>query len=133
MTFDVSLLPVLVSTVGAITIGALWYSSYLFGPTWMKEAGLHSLEVSTEEMGKAILLGALQNFALIYILAYLIGSTTTVPPATFTVLIVLLVASSHLGAVIWEKRSVTYFAITVGYLAVVLLASTLVIVKWPWA
>lgn len=101
----------------------------------MKEAGVTS-EGAPQGMWKLILAGALQNFVIIYILAHFMLLAEGFPgadPVLAGVWIAILVAASHLGSVIWEKKSFSYFAINAGYLALVIFMSALIIAKWPWA
>jgi hypothetical protein len=134
--FDVPLFPVLVATVAVMTLGFIWYSPKVFGTLWMKESGVSSRTGGDEPMGKLIAMGALQNFLIVFLLAHFLtlgdreGGVTT---ASLTVWIALLIAASHLGSVIWERRSFSYYAITVGYLALSILLASAIVLNWPWA
>lgn len=101
----------------------------------MKEAGVIN-EGSPEGMWKFVLAGAMQNFVIIYILAHFMLLAEEFPgadPILAGVWMAILVAASHLGSVIWEKKSFSYFAINAGYLSLTIFMSALVIAKWPWA
>lgn len=135
--FEISLVPVIVATVVAVLIGMAWYSRKAFGVVWAKEAGLDARAGNGDEnMGKQILSGAIQNFVIIYILAHFLLLAEAYPgadPLIGAAWMAILVAAAHIGAVIWERKSLTYFAINAGYLAVVIIVAALILTRWPWA
>jgi hypothetical protein len=135
--FEISLAPIFVSTVAAIAVGMVWYSKALFGEVWMREAhllGTHAPQGS--DMVKASVAAALQNFIMIYMLAHIMFIAEAygkVPPYNAAAWVIILMVASHAGVVIWEQRSLSYYAITTGYLAVVLALACAIITLWPWA
>jgi hypothetical protein len=135
--FDVSLAPIFVSTVAAIAVGMAWYSKAMFGELWMREAKLpEAYAVKGNDMVKASVAAALQNFIMIYMLAHIMliaEAYGKVPPYYAAAWVIILMATSHAGVVIWEQRSLSYFAITTGYLAAVLALACCIITLWPWA
>ncbi len=136
--FDISLFPVLVATIVAMAIGMVWYSPKIFGTVWTQEGHIVSeSSVSTNDAAwKQILIAAIQNFIIIYILAHFLLLADAYPGMnvlTAGVWMAILVAATQLSTVIWEKKSLTYFAITAGYVVTVLLVSSVILTKWPWA
>lgn len=134
--FEVNLIAVVVSTALAIVIGMLWYSPKTFGTVWAREAGVDMAAGASEGMWKMMLAGAIQNFVIIYILSHFLILAEAYPGADAligAVWMAILVAATHLGSVIWEKKSLTYFSVNAGYLATILIVSALVITRWPWA
>ncbi len=135
--FEVSLVPVIVATVVAMLIGMAWYSQKMFGAIWAREAGVHpNTQEGSDNMGKQVLSGAIQNFVIIYILAHFLLLAEAYPGADAMIgaaWMAILVAATHVGAVIWERKSLTYFAINAGYLAVMIIVSALILTRWPWA
>jgi hypothetical protein len=135
--FEISLVPVVVATVVAILIGMAWYSQKVFGAVWAKEADISpASQGESENMGKQVLSGAIQNFVIIYILAHFLLLAEAYPGADAligAVWMAILVAATHVGSVIWERKSLTYFAINAGYLAVIIIVSALILTRWPWA
>ena len=135
--FEVSLVPVIVATVVAMLIGMAWYSQKVFGVVWAKEAGLDpNTQDGNDGMGKQVLSGAIQNFVIIYILAHFLLLAEAYPGADAMLgaaWMAILVAATHVGAVIWERKSLTYFAINAGYLAVIIIVASLILTRWPWA
>ena len=133
--FDISILPVVVATVAAMVIGMVWYSPKVFGVIWAKEANLDTSS-PPEGMWKMVLASVLQNFVIIYVLAHfiaLIRAYHSADPFVIAIWAVVLVVTSQLSVVLWEKRSLTYFMLNAGYVAVMLLAAASIIIKWPWA
>lgn len=135
--FDISLVPVCVSTIVAMGVGAVWYSPAVFGAVWMKEAGItESDTASRDALWRMVLASAIQNFVIVYILAHLLLLADAYVGTSELVLgvwVVILVAATQLGSVIWENKSLTYFSINAGYLSAVLLLATLIMTEWPWA
>lgn len=134
--FDISLVPVTISTILAMVIGAVWYSPKVFGVAWMKETKISPESGDTDAMWRMVLAAAIQNFVTIYILAHfllLADAYTGTSELVAGVWMSILVSATHLGAIIWEKKSLTYFSINTGYIVVVILISTLILTRWPWA
>jgi hypothetical protein len=134
--FDVSLVPVLVSTVVAVFIGMVWYSERMFGHAWMREADIDASGMNGDGAGKAILAGVFQNFVIVYILSHILLIAEAYPnagPLFGAMWASILVGATQLGAVIWERRSLTYYMINTGYLIIVILAASLILTMWPWA
>lgn len=133
--FDTSLVPVLVSTVAVMMLGVVWYSSRFFGKLWAQEVKMDE-GGDTEAMIKAVAFGVVQNFIIVYILSNLLGLLEGFPersPFVIALWIAILVATTHMGSVIWERRTTTYFLITAGYLVSSIMLSALILTKWPWA
>ena len=135
--FEVSLVPVIVATIVAMLLGMAWYSQKMFGAVWAREAGVDmNAEGASEGMGKQVLSGAIQNFVIIYILAHFLLLAEAYPGADAMLgaaWMVILVAATHVGAVIWERKSLTYFSINAGYLVVMIIVASLILTRWPWA
>jgi len=51
---DVTWMAVLVATVAAFALGALWYSKALFGNAWMQEVGLDDDAINSAGMGRIL-------------------------------------------------------------------------------
>lgn len=136
--FDISLVPVFVATLVAMVIGMVWYSPQVFGMVWMKEGNIDVLpsDGSSDAAWKQVLVAAIQNFVIIYILAHFLMLADAYPGMNVLIAgvwVAILVAAVQLGSVIWEKKSLSYFGITTGYTATVLLVASVILSKWPWA
>ncbi len=134
--FDVSLIPVLVSTILAVFIGMVWYSDRFFGRVWRREARIDPHALDVDGTAKLLLASVFQNFVIIFILSHFLVLANAYPnagPLFGAVWASILVATAHLSSVIWEQRSLPYYAITTGYLVTVILSSAAVLTLWPWA
>lgn len=59
---ELNWLAVLLSTVAAFVVGAVWYSQGVFGKQWMRGARLTEKELKNASMPKSIIGGALSTF-----------------------------------------------------------------------
>jgi hypothetical protein len=137
--FDISLAPVLVATLASVVVGMVWYSHACFGAVWAREAKMSHLDAEIEKLDdahKRVIASLLQNFVIIYLLAHIMllaDAYRGLPPHMAVVWVLIIILASHSGSVIWEKRSLTYFAINAGYMATTLLLASVIIVIWPWS
>lgn len=127
---------VLVSVLLAMAVGSIWYSPLLFGKHWMRATGLTEadLEASKEKMPKLLVGAFVANLLLLYMIAQFVAFTQAAHKslevtATYLVLFLFAVMAS---AVIWEKKTLPYLFINVGYATVVVFGGMTVIWYWPW-
>lgn len=66
----VNYLAVLVAMIGAMVVGAIWYSPSVFGTAWMKLSGITPDPTKKEGMMKAMIVAALSNLVLACTLAH---------------------------------------------------------------
>jgi len=71
MSFDISLLGIIIGTIFNMALGMLWYSKFLFGRVWVKETGI-SMENTGMQKGKMARSYGLTTMAAI-ITAYVLG------------------------------------------------------------
>lgn len=107
-------LTVVIAAALNIFIGMVWYSKWLFGPTWMK---LHK-NPPAKPSGSTILYAAVVSLIIAYFLAFFEGHlrVTTVTDGMFVGFCLWLgfVATTQIGSVLWEKGSFQLFAIHTG-------------------
>jgi hypothetical protein len=112
--------PILVATLVAFFLGALWYSPVAFGRVWMRESGLG--EEGCSGRPKALILGG--TFVLTLISTSVLSFCLGPQPGTFYGVIAGLVvglgwvATSIGTSYLFEKKSFKLFAITAGYYVV---------------
>jgi hypothetical protein len=133
---DVNEIAVCVSALLALAVGSIWYSPLLFGKYWQRAAGLsdNDLELSRTAFIRSVCVAFMSNFMVLLIIAYLVRFSV-VYALDLVVLgagVIVLLASATGSMVVWEKRSLIYFAIHVGYAAVVVILGFFVIAYWPW-
>lgn len=135
---EVNLIAIIAATVVTMAIATIWYSPSVFGKQWMKDAGITEDDIAAQKKGmwKRFLAAFVAQFIVLYILAHLLviadafdGSTTAIGASIW---VTILVAATSMGAVIWEKKSLRYLFINVGYTAVTLIGGGTIIFYWPW-
>ena len=132
-------LAVVVSALVSMVIGGLWYSPLLFVKAWLKELGL--TEKNMKEMKKKCSpmksMGWMAVFTLVmgYVIAILLGKLGLIGDVA---------SSAKIGALLWlglcvpcqistvlfEGRSLRYFAITAAHTLVVTVVMSSIIGAW---
>ena len=111
---------VIVATVSAFLLGALWYSKALFGNQWMQEVGLTEENVQNANMAKTFgTTFALQLLAAIALSAFL-GEGSNWLEGLHTGLWIGLfwVATAYGVTYLFEQRSLRLWMINAGYYVV---------------
>jgi hypothetical protein len=137
----VNYLAILVCVVISMVLGFVWYSRGFLGKAWMKEAGLTDarMKESGRSMSLAMGLTLVGSLLMAWILAHAIvyaqAYLTTTPP---TMVGIVTGFFSWLGFMVplglnnysYELKSWKYFAITMGYLLILLLIEGAVLGAW---
>ena len=125
----VSLIPVVIAAVADMAIGALWYSPYLFGPMWMKEAGIKNFDMKAAR--KSMAFQAASALVMAFILGYLLKTfnvTTTDAGFELTFLLWLgFVVTTSSMRVIFEKAKFSVYAITISYQLISMIVMTIIL------
>ena len=111
---------VIVATVAAFILGAIWYSKALFGNVWMQEVGLTEENVQNANMAKTFgTTFALQLLAAIALSAFL-GEGSNWLEGLHTGLWIGLfwVATAYGVTYLFEQRSLRLWMINAGYFVV---------------
>ncbi len=135
----VNYLAILACGVAGVVIGWVWYSPVLFGEQWMAAAGMG--EMTPEKMAegkkmmpKAVLGSFIAQLVLAYVMVYfvqLLGITTSFGAIELALWAWAgFVATTLFHSVLWEKKSMTYYAITSGYSLVIFIVTALIVVLW---
>lgn len=106
---------VLIAAVLNMVIMFLWYSKWLFGPTWLKLS-------KTKEMGSGEKVNFLYSFLIALVIAYFIAffecfmGVTSVSDGMFVGFCLWLgfVATTQIGTVIWSKNPFKVFLLDTG-------------------
>lgn len=127
---------VLVAAIVAAAVGSIWYSPLLFGSLWMKSIGLtlEEGELPKREMIMATLKGLCVQVVLFFVVAEYISvsSENDISLVKMGYSLVAITAVYVMQGVIWEKRTLTYFFIQIGYTALSLCGGIAIIAYWPW-
>ncbi|MBP6858227.1 MAG: DUF1761 domain-containing protein [Candidatus Pacebacteria bacterium] len=115
----VSIWPVLVASIAAFAIGAVWYSPLLFGKEWMALIGATPKDIAEAKakgMAKsyvAQLVITLVTFIVMHFAISTIGATTALDGAFVALVAWIGFAVPHaVSGMLWEKKSLKYALIT---------------------
>lgn len=125
---------VLVAAVVGMVIGYAWYSPFLFGNAWMKEAGYDKKSAKKGGMGPMTLIGGYVAAAVMaYVLAHLLfySNAVTITDALMGAFWIWLgtIAVVFFNGMLYEGKSITAFGIHAGYYLVSLAAMGVVLVS----
>lgn len=126
---------VLVSAIGTMAIGALWYSPRAFGKQWQELLGInHGAKQTSSQMAKLYLNSFVAFLVMDYILAHFVDyvGATTVAEGIVTGIWVWLgfVATVTLINSWFEQRPVKLWLINAGYFLVALIFSGAILATW---
>jgi len=134
---DVNEIAVLVSAILAIAIASIWYSPLFFGNLWMRVSGLTSSELllmSRTRVITSLLYATIANLFLFFVVAQCIALSRMYAFSEWKLgfFVLLGIGASLANMVIWEKKSIAYLFIHLGYVTIVLFGGMSVISMWPW-
>lgn len=134
MLSDVNFFAVIVSAVLSMAIGFVWYMPSVFGKQWMKELKLGEKDIKKEGMGKTYLLMGLSALVTSFVLAQVVSlaDAATVSEGVVVALWVWVgfVATTLLGGLLFERKSVTWYLITAGYQLVAFVVMGAIFAVW---
>lgn len=130
---NVNFLMVLVATIMSQIVGALWYSSILFGNIWIKMMGFTSSQVKEmkkKSMTIPMIVSFISNFILISILAAILNAfniTSILKAISLSGIIWMgFIATTMIDKVLWEDKSVEFYLInSLHYLVVFILSGVI--------
>ncbi len=136
MLSEVNELAIVVSALLALALGSIWYSPLVFGKHWQRAAELTDtdLELSRLSLLRSLIVGFISNGVVLYVIATFLrlAEPSAMTRGTLAALLIGLFGASVASMVVWEKKSLMYFCIHVGYGVIVVLVGITVISLWPW-
>ena len=127
---------VLGTTFLMMAVSTVWYSQMLFGNAWMKAVGLtdEDVEKARPHLWKQMVVTFVSYAFLLLVLAHAVLYAPLLGLEALTVAIVIgfFLASFGVASVVWEGRSLQYYAINVGFYFVFVVSGTLILEYWPW-
>jgi len=136
MIFDINVWVVLVAGLSAVIIGFVWYAPMVFGTAWMRTIGLtpESMEGSKKTIPMMAFTGFVSAVVLAWVMAHfaIVWGAITLGSALelgFWVWLGFMVPAL-LAPVLWERKSITYFAINAGYWLVTALVIATIVTLW---
>ena len=126
---NVNYLAVLVATIAAFVIGAVWYSPMLFGNAWMKELGIKPGK-EKKGMGALMAKSFLVTFIMATTLAVFSPVVWDVVLSTCAILGFGIGAMTGINNMIYEMKSSQLMLINAGYVLMMFLAMGAIIGAW---
>ena len=119
-----------------MAVAILWYSESLFLRPWLLSVGLSEsdIEKAASHQKRNLMLTAVSYIVVVYLIARVVGyaQVNQLAIREISVYMALGFAALLLGFVVWEQRSFTYYAVTVGFSTVFIVGSTFFLYHWPW-
>jgi len=137
--YAVNYLAILVAAVVAVAIGWAWYSPMLFGKQWMRAAGMGDMTPEMQKEGmkkmpKALVGSVIAQLVLAYVMVYfaqMMGVVTSYGAIELAIWAwVGFTATALVHTVLWEGKSLAYYAIVSGYSLVTFIVTALIVVLW---
>jgi len=128
----VNWLAILAATAAAFTLGAFWYSRYMFGNAWMQEVGLSEESLAKINMRPVLAGTAVLQFVAATALAAFLGAGSTWQTGLQSGLVVGIcwIATAYGVTYLFELRSLRLFSINAGYYIVTFAAMATIIGAW---
>ena len=129
----VNWLAVIVATVAAFMLGAVWYSKPLFGSKWMQEIGLTEETMNQGSMAKIFGATFVLQFIAATALAVFLGpnSNWALGLHAGSLIGLLWVATAYGITYLFEQRTMRLFLINAGYYVVLYSIMGTIIGAWP--
>ena len=134
-TLDINFVGVILAAIASQALGMIWYSSFGFGKTWMKLAGVQP-DFKPKGMGRSYFLSFLAAIIMAYVLALFIVNS---PPANISSAIQLafwvwlgFVATTNISEYLFspQPKPMGLFALNAGYHLVSLIVMGIVLSIW---
>ena len=133
---NISLIAWLVASVASFGLGALWYSSLLFGKSWQKESGLSDEDLKGANMGKifgtCFFLTAVMAFGMaVLIQGHGQQNIDWLEGLLHGLFVGLLFVATSMGInYLYQRKSIKLWLIDAGYQLVFLALQGLIFAVW---
>ena len=137
MQFQINYMAVAAAAVINMLVGYAWFGP-LFGKAWLKTLGMSKDQMKAPkgaEMAKIYGVAVISALIMAYVLVHFIEASGGATSASTGAIIGFwawlgFVATTTLGGVLWEKKSLTWFLITASYYLVVLVINGALLAVW---
>lgn len=123
---------VILAALAYYIFGMIWYSPQLFGKLWMKHEGIHPDECKCKGMTIAFVGEAVLDLVMAFVLAALFGLLGVVQISEGIVIAFWVwlgfIATSHLSAVLWGKKTFSHYLIHAGFMLLGLILMAIILV-----
>ncbi|MCW5715195.1 MAG: DUF1761 domain-containing protein [Bauldia sp.] len=133
LDFDINWLAALVgAAIGNLGVGSVWYSPLLFSKVWQREVGISDVEVRSGNFAMIFGVAFILSLIAAVLFAAWLGPNPEVGDALIAALVVGLgFVGTSLGInYLFERKSLTLWAINTGFLTAEFLVIGLVIGLW---
>lgn len=129
---NINWLSVIVATVAAFIIGALWYSSVLFGKVWQKELGLSDEKIKNANMSVIFGTSFVLEFIAAFVLEMFIGSEANVTTGIIAgALVGIAWVATAIGTnYLFARKSFRLFLIDSGYFVLLFIVMGGILGAW---
>lgn len=135
MEIEINYVAVLVAAIAAFVLGALWYSPLLFMKAWVKAGNIDMNKKGGLSPAVAMGIGFIIQLLTAYVLAHFLvlvdaDSIKGALKPTFWIWLGF-TATTQFGSVLWEMKSLKYFAINASHtlLSMLVMAAVLTVIK----
>lgn len=119
-----------------MALATVWYSPMLFGTAWIREAKISDemMAAGESQLWKHMVLTFISYTFMLGLLALVVVYAPVLGFAVWKVVvaIALFYALAAVGPTVFEGRSLTYYAIGVGFHSLFIIMGTLMLQYWPW-
>ncbi|MBA3789203.1 DUF1761 domain-containing protein [Patescibacteria group bacterium] len=138
MNFAINYFAVLVSAIGFMIVGTLWYGP-LFGKQWRSLIGVTPEKMKNTPNGAMVrpmifvfIVALVTSFVIAVLLKSLLITTPLVALELAFVVWLGFIATTLLNRVLFEQSSMKLYFINISQSLVAFLFSSLILVLWPW-
>jgi hypothetical protein len=127
---ELNYVAILLATVASMLIGAVWYSKYVFGPSWMKLVDLDekkAKEGMLPAMTGSVVLVFIMNYVLAHFLIFLNAQTWNEALILGLWIWLGFIATNSLSNVLYTHKPIKLWFIDSGYRLVEILVSVMII------
>ncbi|MCW5716546.1 MAG: DUF1761 domain-containing protein [Bauldia sp.] len=133
LNFDINWLAALVgAAIGNLGVGSVWYSPLLFSKVWQREVGISDVDIRSSNFAMIFGVAFILSLIAAVLFAAWLGPNPEVGDALVAALVVGLgFVGTSLGInYLFERKSLTLWAINTGFLTAEFLVIGLVIGLW---
>lgn len=129
-----NIVAIVVAWAITVFIGSIWYSPFGFGKQWSRLSGVDMLKLPKKIANKAIIFVAISSLLLVTALAVMINTLQPVSAmdALFMTLVIWFgfTAITTIGNTLYQKLSLSFWALNAAYFLVVMLISAVILYAW---
>ena len=127
----VAALPLIAATAVMVLIGALWYSSLLFGKAWVRHTGIRATDIRAGEKKRGYAVGIITSLAMAYLLGLLVAHSDKGTHLFYGVgFIWFFIIVEQLNGVLWRRDPIALFFLQAFRSLFTLIGGVMVFYLW---